>query len=196
MRAFAGDPQRVEVLARARSFKASWIELAEALSGVYDSGNWEPWGFESFEAYCKNELHLTPATASKLLGSFRFLRTSAPKVIERAKQPERQASVPSLRSVNFVSRAHERGAADARAMSEIRKAAFDEGAEPAVLTRRFGSVAFPVSDDEKKQRLVRQMTGAARRLANLIADPDSPVPHKLASNVEEVLGSLLEALDG
>ncbi len=195
MRAFAGDPQRVEVIARARSFKASWIELAEALSIVFDNSSWERWGFDSFDVYCKSELHLTPATASKLLGSFRFLKTSAPKVIERVKQPERPTMVPSLRSVNFVSRAAERGAADASTMREIQKAAFEDGEEAPVLTKRFGSVAFPISAKEKKERLVRQLTGAGRRLANLIADPDSPLPHKIASNLEEAIGGLLEALD-
>ena len=194
MRAFAGDAERVELLARARSFKASWIELAEGLSTVFDNKSWERWGFEDFESYCKGELQLTPATAGKLLGSFRFLRTSAPKVLERAKQPERQAHVPSMRSVNFVARAAERGAADSSTMKEIRKAAFDEGAEPPVLTKRFGSVAFPVTDKEKAARLRRQIIGAARRLANLIADPDSPVPHKIASSVESSLGELLEAV--
>ena len=194
MRAFAGDAERVELLARARSFKSSWIELAEALSAVFDNKSWKRWGFETFENYVKNELQLTPATAGKLLGSFRFLRTSAPKIIERAKQPDRQATVPSMRSVNFVARAAERGAADSSTMKAIRKAAFEEGAEPPSLSKRFGSVAFPVSKAEQAARLRRQLIGAARRLANLIADTDSPVPHKIASSVEASLGELLEAL--
>src|SRR6185503_12428880 len=83
MLAVAGDDERVEVIARARTFKRSWIELAEALAGVYERNSWERWGFPSFDAYCKSELSLTPATAAKLLGSFRFLRAAAPRVIER-----------------------------------------------------------------------------------------------------------------
>src|SRR6187401_2879916 len=82
MLSFAGDEERVEVIARARTFKRSWIELAESLAGTYEKSSWQRWGFESFDAYCRNELCLTPATAAKLLGSFRFLRSAAPRVIE------------------------------------------------------------------------------------------------------------------
>ena len=195
MLAFAGDAQRVEVLARARTFKASWIELAEALAQVFDQRSWERWGFESFEEYCKKELHVTPGTANKLLGSFRFLRTSEPKVLERAKTRPRETTLPSLRTVNFVARAAERGAADENTMAEIKKAAFEEGAAAPTLSRRFGSVAFPVSRVDKKQKLERQLGATARKLAALIADPDSPLPVAIATAVEAALGQLLESLE-
>lgn len=196
MLAFAGDSERVEVLARARSFKASWIELAEGLAGVYDKRSWARWGFDSFESYCKKELNITPSTATKLLGSFRFLHTSEPKVIERAKVRPTEAPLPSLRTVDFVAKAAERGAADEETMKEIRKAAFEEGAARPALTRRFGSVAFPVSAEEKADRVKRQLIGAGRRLAGLIADPASPLDHDVAAKVEAVIGLMLEKLEG
>ena len=194
MLAFAGDGERVEVLARARAFKRSWIELAESLSTVYERSSWQRWGFDSFELYCKSELHLTPATAGKLLGSFRFLRTSAPRVIARAhEQPG--APVPSLAAVDFVARATERGAADKESLSEIRRAAFDDGVDGPALARRFREVAFPVDDGEAGDRLRRQIASCARRLAQLLAEPGGPVPRRLASTVEEAVGQLLEALE-
>lgn len=195
MMAFAGDAERVEVLARARTFKASWIELAEALAAVFDKRSWERWGFASFEEYCKKELHVTPATATKLLGSFRFLRTSEPQVLERVKTRPRETTLPSMRTVNFVARAAERGAADSDTMAEIKKAAFEEGAGVPTLNRRFGSVAFPVSKADQKQRLVRQLNSTGRKLAGLIADPASPVPVEVATAVEAAIGRLLEFLD-
>jgi hypothetical protein len=194
MLAFAGDGERVEVLARARTFKRSWIELAEALSQVYERASWQRWGFESFEAYCKNELHVTPATAAKLLGSFRFLRSSAPRVITRAHE-EPAAPVPSLAAVDFVARATDRGAADNRALSEIRRAAFDEGMDGPALSRRFREVAFPVDEGEAGDRVRKQIVSCARRLAQLVAEPGAQVPRKLAASVEEAVGQLLEALE-
>jgi len=194
MLAFAGDGERVEVLARARAFKRSWIELAEALSHVVERGSWKRWGFESFEAYCKGELHVTPATAAKLLGSFRFLNTSAPRVIARARE-EPAAPVPSLAAVDFVARATERGAADRGALSEIRRAAFDEGMDAPSLSRRFREVAFPVSEAESDERLRKQIAGCARRLAQLVAEAGAPVPRRVAAAVEEAVGQLLEVLE-
>jgi hypothetical protein len=194
MLAFAGDGERVEVLARARTFKRSWIELAEALSRVFERASWKRWGFESFEAYCKGEIQVTPATAAKLLGSFRFLSASAPRVIARVRD-EPAAPVPSLAAVDFVARATERGAADKGVLSEIRRAAFDEGVEAPSLSRRFREVAFPVSEAESDQRLRKQITACARRLAELVAEAGSPVPRRVATAVEEAVGQLLEALD-
>lgn len=194
MLAFAGDDERVEVLGRARTFKRSWIELAEALSAVVAKGSWQRWGFASFDAYCKKELHISPTTAAKLLGSFRFLETSAPVVIERAHR-EPAAPVPDLKVVDFVARAEERGAADESTLAEIRRAAFEEGAEAPMLSRRYKSVAFPVSDAEKESRARAQLASTARRLAHLLAEADGAVPHDIAAAAEEAIGRLLDAID-
>lgn len=194
MREHAGDDERVMLLSRARAFKRTWLELAEALARAFERQSWRRWGFASFETYCRRELSITPATAQKLLGSFRFLRDSEPKVLSRL-QAEPSAPVPSLKAVDFVARAAERGAADADAMAEIRRAAFDEGANERRLARKFREVAFPVSDGERKSQATEKLEKAARRLAELIADADAPVPHDVAVAVEESIGQLLACLE-
>src|ERR1700733_6215454 len=95
----ADDPERAEILHRARRFKASWIELAESLSEVRRGGQWKGWGFDSFEEYARNELHLKPETADKLTGSYQFLQRRAPEVLRRdgVNRP-----IPSYQSVDFL----------------------------------------------------------------------------------------------
>jgi hypothetical protein len=190
----AGDKERVHVLSVARAFKRTWIDLAEALTHVCERESWARWGFDSFETYCRIELHIKKGTMTKLLGSFRFLEARAPRVIERAHE-EPTAAVPSLQAVDFVARAAERGAADRKTMREMETAAFDEGAEAQLLSRRYKEVAFPVDEAERADRLKRQLASTARRLANLIAEPDAPVPHEVAVALEESLGQLLDTLD-
>src|SRR5262250_3560383 len=85
MLAVADDPVRADTLQKARAFKRTWLELAEALARVNEKRLWQGWGFTDFDAYCRKELHLRGSTVAKLLGSFRFLETSAPRVIERAR---------------------------------------------------------------------------------------------------------------
>ncbi|HET6613999.1 MAG TPA: hypothetical protein VFG83_18495 [Kofleriaceae bacterium] len=194
MREHAGDDERVTLLARARSFKRTWLELAEALARAFERQSWRRWGFSSFESYCRQELSITPATAQKLLGSFRFLRDSEPQVLTRVKA-EPSAPVPSLKAVDFVARAAERGAADADAMAAIRHAAFDEGDSERRLARRFREVAFPVSATERRDQATTQLSQTARRLAHLIADADAPIPHNVAVAVEEAIGQLLACLE-
>jgi hypothetical protein len=194
MLSVASDPERVDALAKARAFKRTWIELADALAKVQDGNAWERWGFTSFDAYCRKELHLKPGTVQKLLGSYRFLETAAPRVIERARDEPRGA-VPSLQAVDFVARAAERGAADRATMKEMQRVAFDEGADAPLLARRFKETAFPVDDDARKDRMRQQLVAAAKRLASLIAEPGVPIPKKVAVSVEESIGELLDALD-
>ena len=192
--AVANDPERADALAKARSFKRTWLELADALARVQKGGSWTRWGFDSFDTYCRKELHLKQSTVAKLLGSFRFLESSAPRVLERARnQPE--AHVPSMAAVDFVQRATDRGAADEDTLKTIRKAAFDEGTEAPLLTRKFREVAFPVDEDGRGERLRGQIAGAARRLSALLAEQGAPLPKKLAVRVEETLGELLAALE-
>jgi len=195
MLAVAADPERADTLAKARAFKRTWLELAEALNRANDKRLWEKWGFPDFDAYCRKELHLRASTVAKLLGSYRFLESSAPRVIERARADNFEAPIPSLPAVEFVKRATEKGTADEETLRTIQRVAFDEGADAPVLARKFGDLAFPQTDREKRDKLRAQIAAAARRLSALIAEDGAPVPRQLAIRVEETVGELLEAIE-
>ncbi|MEO8550130.1 MAG: hypothetical protein ABI678_09150 [Kofleriaceae bacterium] len=195
MMAVASDPVRADTLQKARAFKRTWLELAEALARVQAGASWEGWGFSDFDAYCRKELHLRANTVAKLLGSYRFLETSAPRVIERAREDPFEAPIPSVKAVEFVQRATDRGAADAETMETIQRVAFEEGVDAPILARRFKDVAFPESDRERKEKLRASIAGTARRLSSLIAEDESPVPKKIAVELEETIGLLLEAIE-
>jgi hypothetical protein len=195
MLAVASDPERAETLQKARAFKRTWIDLAEALSRAHEKRLWEKWGFSDFDAYCRKELHLRSSTVAKLLGSYRFLETTAPRVIERARIDHYEAPIPSLPVVEFVQRATETGAANEETLRSIRRVAFEEGAEAPVLTRQFGKLAFPQTDRDRRDKLRGSIAQAARRLSSLIAEDGAPVPKKLAIKVEETIGELLAAVE-
>jgi hypothetical protein len=195
MLAVASDPERADTLAKARAFKRTWLELAEALSRCNEKRLWEKWGFSDFDAYCKKELHLRGSTVAKLLGSYRFLESSAPRVIERARLDHYEAPIPSMATVEFVQKATDHGSADEETLQTIHRVAFDEGAEAPVLKSKFGEIVFPTTERERRDKSRTQIAAAARRLSALIAEADSPVPKKLAIKVEETIGELLEAIE-
>ena len=195
MLAVANDPERADTLQKARAFKRTWLELAEALSRCTEQRLWEKWGFSDFEAYCRKELHLRGSTVAKLLGSYRFLETSAPKVIERARVDHYDAPIPSLATVDFVQKATEKGAADPETLESIHRVAFEEGAEAPVLKSKFGELAFPQTATDRREKLRASIAGAARRLSSLIAEDGAPIPKQLAVRVEETIGDLLEAIE-
>jgi hypothetical protein len=196
MLAVADDPVRADTLQKARAFKRTWLELAEALTRVSDKRLWERWGYSDFDAYCRKELHLRGSTVAKLLGSYRFLETSAPRVIERARDTETfDMPIPSVATVDFVKRATEEGNADEETLRTIHRVAFDEGAEAPVLKKSFGELVFPQTDREKKEKLRAQIAGTARKLSALVAETGSPVPRQMAIRIEETIGELLEAIE-
>ncbi len=194
--AVADDPMRADTLQKARAFKRTWLELAEALTKVQANRSWEQWGFTDFDAYCRKELHLRGSTVAKLLGSFRFLETSAPRVIERARVDGfESAPIPSLPAVEFVQRATERAAADPETLQTIQRVAFEEGLDAPLLAKKFKEIAFPETDRDKREKLRSNISQYARKLSSLIAEDGSPVPKKLAIRVEEIVGELLEAIE-
>lgn len=195
MMAVASDPLRADTLQKARSFKRTWLELAEALAKVQAGKTWEGWGFPDFDSYCRKELHLRGSTVAKLLGSYRFLETSAPRVIERAREENFEAPIPSMPAVEFVQKAIDRGAADPETLQTIQRVAFEEGADAPLLAKQFKAIAFPETDRDKAEKLRSGIAQTARKLSALIAEEGSPVPKKLAIRVEEVVGELLEAIE-
>src|SRR6185312_7098681 len=197
MLAVADDPLRADTLQKARAFKRTWLELAEALTRVQSHKSYEGWGYPDFDAYCRKELHLRGSTVAKLLGSYRFLETSAPRVIERARNSidNFESPIPSLPAVEFVQKATERAAADAETLETIQRVAFDEGLDAPVLARRFKDVAFPETDRDRHEKSRAAIAATARRLSTLLAETVSPVPKKLAIRVEEIVGELLESIE-
>jgi len=160
---------------------------------VREGETWHRWGFRSFDDYCARELRLKRGTVDKLCASYGFLRVNAPRLL-RDEPDDVVREVPSWQAVDFVARAEERGAVDEETLGEMKRAVFDEGAHMTALSRRFREVAFPVDDDERRERARAALTAAARRTADLVADPDAELPVKLASDVEALLGELLRVL--
>lgn len=188
------DPERAEVIARVRRFKAGWYELGESLSEQRKSQRFKDWGYTSFEDYCKRELHLRMETVDKLTGSYGFLRTRAPEVLRR---DPREAPIPSYQSVDFLRRAEEEGEAPEETVRELRRHVLDEGASLPKISRIYRQVVFPTSDEERGEKQRSGLKQAIARLTELLAlaRDDGAVPPPLAAEVEEPLARLAAHLD-
>jgi hypothetical protein len=189
--AHADDPERVELIAHARRFKASWIELAEALTRAKRGGRWREWGYDSFEAYARSELRLKQETVDKLTGSYSFLQRRAPAVLERDALRE---PVPSYHAVDFLRRAEAQEGAPRDAVEAIRKRVLEEAAPVAAVSRAYKDVVFPVDDDTWRERDAAGLKNVARRLRELLAETRA-VPRKLAGEVAGALDELLDAIE-
>jgi len=187
----SADPERAEVIACARRFKSSWIDLASALTRVRHTGQWKRWGYESFEHYAKTELHLRQETVEKLTGSYLFLQKRAPRVLER---DGLASAIPSYQAVDFLRRAHETDEAPREAVGEIERLVLDEGAPFASVARQYKDVVFPISDTDRRSRDAATLRAAAVRLRDLLPETKA-VQKKLANEVAGSLERLLAALE-
>ena len=184
------DPERAEVIARARRFKASWIELAEALTHVRTKGTWRRFGFETFEEYTQKELKLRQETVDKLTGSFSFLKSRAPEVLER---DGLSASIPSYQAVDFLRRAEEKDDAPEEVVTALRKKVLDDVVPLPSVAREFKATVFPETEDEKRKKDVAALKNVAGRLRDLLQDTRA-VSKRLAGDVTASLDELIGAL--
>jgi hypothetical protein len=188
--AHADDPERAALLRRARTFKASWIELGESLARVKRSGSWKRWGYESFEAYAQGELFLRPQTVDKLTNSYTFLQRRAPSVLTRdgVRDP-----IPSYQAVDFLRRAEASDDAPRDAVDEVRRRVIDEAAPASALTRQYREVVFPIDEGTRRRRDAAGVRNVAKRLRELLVETRA-VPAKLAADVSGALDRLLGAI--
>lgn len=187
------DPERAEMIARVRRFKASWFELGESLTEIKRSERYAKWGYSSFEDYCKRELHLKRDTADKLTGSFAFLHSRAPEVLRR---DGHEAPIPSYQAVDFLRRAEETAAPE-ETLTELRRHVLEEGATLPKITRLYREALFPVDADEQAEKRLTSLNSTISRLVELLAHAraDKLVPEPLCAEVEEPLSRLASHLE-
>jgi len=191
---FAGDAERSELIARTRRFKASWIELAESLSACQRNQRYTAWGYASFEEYYRKELHLKTSTVNKLVGSYAFLRKSAPEVFERDGVTQ---EYPSIQSIEFLRKAEERaeeGAVTPDLLSEVRRAVLDENLSLGKVARQFKETLFPSDIELQKQKRRKEALKIAQKLIGLLDELRDSVPEELLSAVESAIERLLTAV--
>jgi hypothetical protein len=191
--AHASDPERADMIARVRRFKASWYELGSALTEMRRTDRFKEWGFKDFEDYCRRELHLKRETADKLTGSYAFLRRAAPEVLDR---DGREAPIPSYQAVDFWRRAEEESEAPPETLGEIRRAVLDEGTDLPKLSRLYRQVVFPVDEEDQAGKRRLSLKQAVHKLVELLAlaRDEKLVPAQLCAEVEEPLQRLGAAL--
>lgn len=169
------DEVRLEIVRRARNFKRSWVEMAEALMQVKNRNMHLDWGYEDFHSYCQLELLLTKATVDKLTGRFAVVQEHAPQVLARdgVAQP-----IPSMGAVDYFAKAlrgaPENDAEEDESWDDLKQAVFDDNQSVAVLRKSFDPIFFAKSEEdeavenlEKARTAIRRLEGILQRVAGV-----------------------------
>lgn len=194
-----GTPRYVVVEA-ARKFKDSWVELGEHLTRVRANHAYKGWGFASFAAYCKSELHLRQETADKLTRSYGYLRERAPTVLEAS--PEAKQALPPLDVVDLLSQAKARTKVSDEAWGALEGEVLqgESIASRAALRRRLkevdpegygagagGAAAAAGETTAKDKPALKPLPVDAHNLRKVLL---------LAERLEQLLGAMAQGLQG
>ncbi len=201
------DGLRLEMVQRARRFKRSWVEMAEAIVQVRDTQAYRRWGYPDLYRYCLDELQIKGVTVDKLTGSFTALTRHAPQVLRRDGVAQ---SIPSVDCVDYFAQALGIGAANdgprkrrgdgarveptEEVVEELRHAVFDEGRSVAELRRQFNPVLRPKPAGDDRRETIAKAATAAKRLETLLPDIDGLSAGRV-TEVTRALEALRQDLD-
>lgn len=194
------DALRLDLVQRARRFKRSWIDMAQALVHVRKTRAYARWGYKDLYAYAEEELQLKRATVDKLTGSYMTIEQHAPEVLARDGVAQ---EIPNVDSVDYLARALGVGPYGERprerraeppprdVVDDMRVAVFQENEPAAVLRRRFNPILHPKPEGTAKVDAIDKSIAAARRLAAAL-----PMVDELSDTRRDQVNRALEGLLG
>ena len=167
------DPQseRYRVLATARQFKSSWVELGEKLLEVQQKGLFRHWGYDSFEDYCAREVRIKQPTAQKLTLAYRFLEKEEPELLARRTELK---PLPDYRSVDLLRQAREELDLPAEDYAGLRRAVVEEERSHPTVQKRFRQAAGTPEAADPALTLRHALAAAGRLQAALQPLPALP----------------------
>ncbi|TRZ96251.1 hypothetical protein D4R78_01210 [bacterium] len=128
MQNFPENSFRYHILASAKNFKTSWIELGRALYAVYKDKMFKEWGYGTFDTYTSKEIGIRKQTAMKLLKSYYFLEKEEPQYLRADYVDSAEASaVPSYESVDLLRLAKSKKELDNQDYDSLKKEIFQKG---------------------------------------------------------------------
>lgn len=195
---------RMEVVTKARSFKRSWVDMAESLVEVRSRGYFERWGYETLHGYALEELNIKRSTVDKLTGSYHALEQHVPHVLSWDGVAQ---SMPDMEAVEYFAKAVEpredaEGEPSAgpprEVIDELKQAIFEDQINPSSLRRRFNPMLHPKAEVDPKKELLARVKAQARRLEELLGGVEGLTEERL-EHVTRALAELradIDRLDG
>lgn len=189
------DPgsERYQVLATAKRFKSSWVELGEQLIKVNSRTLYREWGYQSFEEYCVQEVRIKKPTAEKLTLAYRFMERQEPQYLS---QEAPLKPLPDFRSVDLLRQAREEKNFSEEEYADLRKSVFEEERSHPTVLKRFKEVA-KARDEEPADPLapLKASLSCARRLDTALRGVEN-LPDQFREQVGSLIAHLEEELEG
>ncbi len=193
---------RGKTLQTAKSYKASWIELGRYLQVIYKDKFYKTWGFLAFETYCKKELGMKEAMASKIIKSFSFLEMEEPKLTKPEYFEKEEAQpVPDLDALNTLRLAKNNKNIPQEDYAEIRDSVLEKGAGPQEIRAKVKKIIEDVQDTESaefkktKRNSILKRTVTALNSVQRECRENKLLPDYLIKQISELALKLEDQID-
>lgn len=169
------ESMRFKVLNCATRFKSNWLDLGELLNNVLKTEEFQDWGYDSFEDYCRIELKVKLDTAMKLVSSFGYLKQHKPSLTDS----ENHKPVPDYKLISKLIEAENNPDIPEPDFKTLRNAVFNqEISTPSSLTKQIRTLTGideePANEHERTiERLRNSLTSLRKTLHKF--DPEAKV---------------------
>jgi len=189
---------RYRVLQSVKDFKASWMDLGQALYTVWKDKLYRQWGYLTFEAYTSKEIGVRKDTALKLLKSYYFLEKEEPRYLQKDfNETSEAAVVPSYEAINALRLAKNKKEIGEDDYAALKKNVFEKGRDVrdikkdiTAMIRQREELDPREAREKRKAAVVRRIISALKALAN-----EAQASKLLAANTIKEINSLMDRLE-
>lgn len=193
---------RGKTLQTAKSYKSSWIELGRYLQVIYKDKFYKSWGFLAFETYCKKELGMKEAMASKIIKSFIFLEAEEPKLTKPEYFEKEEAQpVPDLDALNTLRLAKNNKNIPKEDYADIRDSVLERGAGPQEIRAKVKKLVEDAQDTQSAEFKKTKRNSVLRRAVTALNSvrkeclENKLLPDYLINQIFELTVKLEDQLD-
>lgn len=189
---------RYRVLQSVKNFKASWMDLGQALYTVWKDKLYRDWGYLTFEAYTSKEIGVRKETAVKLLKSYYFLEKEEPQYLRRDFHDASEAAVvPGYEAVNALRLAKNKKEIGEDDYAALKKNVFEKGRDArdikkdiTAMIRQREELDPQEAREKRKAAVVRRIISALKALTN-----EAQASKLLAANTIKEINSIMDRLE-
>ena len=189
---------RHAILACARSFKSSWIELGQYLVTVRNDKLYKEWGYLTFEAYCVQEIGIRRATSDKLIRSYYFLEQEEPAYVKKEFLEQLEAKkVPTVEGVHTLRQVKQNKMLGIADYEKMKQHVLEEGRPEKEIKDAYQAMVKSAREQqspeearqERKTSFLRRMMGTLRSLQRE-AQLTHVLPDAALSHVEKIIKAI------
>lgn len=189
MRELDPESPRYQVLNVARQFKSSWVELGEQLLKVKNRGEFQDWGYQSFDDYCAKEIRIRKETAHKLTLAYGYLEQQEPNLLSESR---RLQPLPDYRAIDLLRQAREEQSFPEEDYARLRELVIENERSLPTVQKQFREVSRlhnPQPSDPLKD--LRATLATTRRLYDQLEEMDD-FPAEHLKNLHGLLDELVQ----